>query len=437
MKYHSTRTNRDSLSFSQALRAGLATDGGLYVPDFSEQMPDFRHQQAQATIAQTATQLLATFLAGDRLAESLPAICTQALSFPIPLTALHVKDSYQLELFHGPTAAFKDVAAGFLAGCMARLRSNDDPTETIIVATSGDTGAAVAAAFHRRPGFRVVILYPDDRVSPRQAHSLGAFGDNILAFRVNGNFDDCQRLAKQALSDTQLREQMSLGTANSISLGRWLPQMVYYAHHAMAFYAQHGKRLGFVIPSGNLGHSTACLLAKKLGAPIGDAVLATNANPTLSEFAGGAAYRGRPSIATLANAMDVGDPSNFERLRWLFDNDENALRKQVRIERVDDQDIRAMIARAPHIYGAVVCPHTATGLIALERLRFTGNDAPFAVAATAHPSKFAETVESIIGHTITAPDAFAALLAKPSQAEPMDVDYQHLRDQLLNRTVSV
>ena len=312
---------------------------------------------------------------------------------------------------------------------MSRLRTDGAPPTTIIVATSGDTGAAVAAAFHRRPGFNVAILYPDGRVSPRQAHGLGCWGDNVRAFRVAGSFDDCQRLAKQALSDETLRREIALSSANSISLGRLLPQTAYYAHTALQFHADHGAPLNYIVPTGNLGNACAAFVAKRMGLPIGEIRLATNANDVLPRFFAGADYAPQASLATLANAMDVGAPSNFERLRyWL--GDDAALRAAFVAESVDDDVIRDTIREAPRRHGVVPCPHTATGLRLLERLREAGDIRPWAVVATAHPAKFESIVEPLVGHTVEPPPALAVSLARPASAESLPAAYETLRARL-------
>jgi len=318
IRYHSTRSTGSTVPISQAIAAGLAPDGGLYVP---ERLPtlDPAAFDPHGSLADTAATLLAPFFAGDALADELPAICAEAFAFDAPLRALPAHPhTTMLELFHGPTSAFKDFGARFLAACLRRLPRADARPLTILVATSGDTGAAVAAAFHRQPGVRVVILYPDGLVSPRQAHQLGCFGDNVTALRVAGRFDDCQRMVKAALNDTTLQAQHPLSSANSISLGRLLPQMSYYAHAALGWWREHGTPLNFVVPTGNLGNALACLWARELGLPIGTVRLACNANATLPDYFAGAEYTPREAIATLANAMDVGAPSNFERLRWLY-----------------------------------------------------------------------------------------------------------------------
>lgn len=422
MKYVSTRGHAPAIGLGAALVAGLAPDGGLYVP---ASLPAFVTADFDGcdTLPAVAARLLRPFFEGDTLASELDAICADALDLPSPLRAI-APGTWLLELFHGPTAAFKDFAARFLAACLARLRQADEAARTVLVATSGDTGAAVAAAFHRRPGFRVVILYPDGRVSPRQAHQLGAFGDNVRALRVSGSFDDCQALVKRALGDDTLKARVPLTSANSISLGRLLPQMAYYALAALERRRTGGAAPTFVVPTGNLGNAFAAVLARACGLPIGGIVLATNANRTLPDFFAGAGYAPRASIATLANAMDVGAPSNFERLRWLYPDD-TALREAVSAEAVDDATITAVL-RACAERGLVVCPHTATALRVLERRRAAGDRGDAVVVATAHPAKFETIIEPLLGHPIDTPPALAALLARQASATPIRADYADL-----------
>lgn len=427
MNFISTRNPAAPASLSAAIAAGLAPDGGLYVP---EALPAARDLAPADSLAGTAADLLRPFFAGDALAGELDAICREAFDFPAPLAALATPDDHVLELFHGPTAAFKDFGARFLAACLARLRRDDAQPLTILVATSGDTGAAVAAAFHRQPGLRVVVLYPDGRVSPRQAHQLGCFGDNITSLRVAGSFDDCQALVKRALNDASLQARTPLSSANSISLGRLLPQMSYYADAALRHRAATGAALNLVVPTGNLGNALAAILARALGVPLGRIVLATNANRVLPDYFGGGEYLPQASVATLANAMDVGAPSNFERLRWLHHGDDAALRRAFSAASVDDDAIRATIARRHRHFGEVFCPHTATAVKVLEDLRAAGDGGAWAVAATAHPAKFESVVEPLIGRAVEVPPALAALLVRPARAEPMAPDYDALRERL-------
>jgi len=431
LKFASTRGRAPAVGLGVAIAAGLAPDAGLYVPESMPNLPlsDFDGCESLAAIA---SRLLSPFFAGDRLAPALSEICTEAFDFPVPLKRLQGADTFLLELFHGPTAAFKDIGARFLAACLKRLRFDDAKPTTILVATSGDTGAAVAAAFHGLPDLRVVVLYPDGRVSPRQAHQLGCFGANVTAVRVAGTFDDCQALVKRALNDDELQATVRISSANSISLGRLLPQMCYYAQASLEHWRVRGQRLNFVVPTGNLGNAVAAAWAREVGMPIGDIALATNANAVLSDFFAGGEYAPRASLSTLANAMDVGSPSNFERLRWLFP-DAADLRGKFAAISVPDDEIRATIRDRQQRWGEILCPHTATAASALARLRANGAEGSWAIVATAHPAKFELVVEPLAGAAIPVPPALAAMLARPARAEVMAADYDAFRRRLARR----
>ena len=428
LRYLSTRGGAPAASLGEAIAAGLAPDGGLYVPERLPSIDPATFAPA-GSLATTANTLLAPFFAGDPLAGALPAICAEAFNFDAPLRPLARPDASLLELFHGPTAAFKDFGARFLAASLRRLREPQAPPLTILVATSGDTGAAVGAAFHGQPNLRVAILYPDGRVSPRQAHQLGSFGGNVQALRVAGSFDDCQRMVKAALRDADLQARVPLSSANSISLGRLLPQMAYYAHAALQTCHPHGAPLDLIVPTGNLGNALAAVWARAMGLPIGRIVLACNANATLPEFFAGGAYAARPAQPTLANAMDVGAPSNFERLRWTYPDDA-ALRAALNARSVDDATIRATVQRHAESYGELLCPHTATAMHLLDRepVRSHGQ---WAVVATAHPAKFEQVLEPLLRQPLAVPPALAVMLARPAQAEPLAADDDALRDWLL------
>ncbi|WP_019465709.1 threonine synthase [Dyella japonica] len=430
LHYRSTRGASHAARIEEVIAAGLAPDGGLYVPEALPQR-DPAEFDPNGSLADTATTLLDPFFRGSSLAGELPAICREALDFDVPLRPLSYRqDASLLELFHGPSAAFKDVGARFLAACFRRLRRNSDVPLTILVATSGDTGAAVAAAFHRQPGVRVVILYPDGRVSPRQAHQLGSFDDNVQALRVDGTFDDCQRMVKAALHDAELQLRVPLSSANSISLGRLLPQMSYYAHAALAWWREHGAPLNFIVPTGNLGNALACIWVREMGLPVGEIHLACNANATLSDYFDGSPYAPRPAVATLANAMDVGSPSNFERLRWTFPRD-HELRLQLHARSVDDETICETIVRHARDHDEVFCPHTATAVHLLDHMGVTS--LPWAVVSTAHPAKFDSVVEPLIGEHLEVPPALAAMLQRPAHAEPMSASDSALKAWLDQR----
>ncbi len=426
LRYLSTRGRAPAVGIGAAIATGLAPDGGLYIPETLPRL-DPESFNPRGTLAATASTLLAPFFAGDPLAEQLPAVCVEALDFDTPLRPLGGDPAGRvLELFHGPTAAFKDVGARFLASCLCRLPRADTRPLTILVATSGDTGAAVGAAFHGQPNVRVAILYPDGKVSPRQAHQLGCFGGNVRALRVAGRFDDCQRMVKAALNDVELQQAVPMSSANSISLGRLLPQMSSYAHAALGCWREHRAPLNFIVPTGNLGNALAALWVREVGLPVGEVRLACNANVALPEFFAGADYMPREAVATLANAMDVGAPSNFERLRWTFGEDVT-LQRKLSAQSVGDAMIQQTITRHAREHGEVFCPHTACALHVLDGLRAAGDHAPWAVVATAHPAKFESVVEPLVGQRVPVPQSLAAMLERPSSTEPMAADDDALK----------
>ena len=422
MRYLSTRGG-EQVDLIGALMRGLAADGGLYVPDeFPTFAPrDFRGE----TLASIAAELLEPFFAGSPLARDLEAICKDALDFPVPLVpvvAAHGELSV-LELFHGPTAAFKDVGARFLAAAMERAlphAASDSRPLTILVATSGDTGGAVAAAFHGRHGIRVGVLFPKGQVSPRQQHQLTCWGGNVRSFEVAGSFDDCQALVKAAFTDSGLRARHRLSAANSINVGRLLPQVAYHAAASLWHWRRHGTAAGSIVPTGNLGNGVACVWARAMGLPVREVVFAVNANRTLPDYLATGHWQPQPSIATLASAMDVGNPSNMERLRDLLP-DLQALREAVESYPVDDDSIRSQIAKDFARYGKVWCPHTATGFWVYDHLppaRRAGR--PWIVSATAHPAKFEGIVEPVIGRALEVPPALRALLDRPAASVALE-----------------
>lgn len=429
MLFVSTRNPSLTARFSEALAQGLAPDGGLYVPTTwpevrLEELPD------ASDLPALAQAVLRPFLAGDGLADELGAITREAFSFPAPLVPLDGGTKFAvLELFHGPTAAFKDFGARFLAASLSRLRTPDARPLRILVATSGDTGGAVAAAFHRRPRIEVAVLFPKGLVSPVQERQLTCWGDNVRSFAVRGTFDDCQRMVKEAFLDPVLRERSELSSANSINLGRLLPQMVYYVAASLRVWREHGERANFVIPSGNLGNALACIWARRIGLPIGEVVLAHNANRTVLDFLESGEWRPRPSVATLACAMDVGNPSNMERLRALYPGLEE-LRAAVSAYSVDDEQIRGRIRAGWQRFGQVWCPHTATAAEAYERLGRERQARRWVLVATAHPAKFPETVEPLIGRKVTPPPALAELLSRPTSFTEIEADLGALRAAL-------
>jgi threonine synthase len=417
LRFVSSRRAAPPVDLSEAISQGLAPDGGLYVPTRLPAVDPASFAGVDA-LPQIARGALAGFFAGDRLQPALGEIADAALDFAAPTTAVAAcRDPlFALELFHGPTAAFKDFGARFLAESLQRLKTEAAQPLTILVATSGDTGGAVAAAFHRRPWARVVILYPAGLVSPRQEQQLTCWGENVASLRVAGTFDDCQRLVKEAFGDPRLIRRHRFSSANSINVGRLLPQMVYYAASSLDVERKTGAKASYIIPAGNLGNAFAAVWARALGFPIARIILAHNANRTVPDFLETGVWMPRPSIATLASAMDVGNPSNMERMRALYPSWRD-IREQVSADWVDDATIRARIGEDFMRFGREWCPHTATAAEVYSRLGAAERrDGPWVLVATAHPAKFNEIVEPIIGKPVTIPESLERLLRLPRHA---------------------
>jgi len=425
MRFISTRGQAPAVSFGQALAQGLAPDGGLYMPQTWPVIPLTAFDGA-TTLPEVAEVMLRPFVDGDPIAAQIGDVVRDAFNFPAPLVPVaHEGKLSVLELFHGPTAAFKDFGARFLAASLSRIRKDaSDKPLNILVATSGDTGGAVAAAFHGRPGIVVSVLFPKGLVSPTQERQLTCWGDNVHSYRVAGTFDDCQRLVKEAFVDAALKQRFELSSANSINLGRLLPQAVYYAATSLAVHRAHGVAPNFLIPAGNLGNSVACVWARKIGLPIGRIVLAHNANRTVPDFLASGQWEPRASVPTLASAMDVGSPSNMERLRALFP-DIDGVRGAVRAESVSDAQIRARIAadyrQYAGEYGKPWCPHTATAAEVYARLPESERAAGrWVLVSTAHPAKFREIVEPLTGQRIEMPESLAKLFSRPVSCAELD-----------------
>ncbi len=426
MKFFSTR-GAGPASLDDALRMGIARDGGLFLP---EQLPTFTLADFDDanTMPEVATILLKPFFAASALEGDLDQIVAETFSFPIPTSQLRATGQAvsMLELYHGPTAAFKDVGAGFLAACLSRLEGNVESPLTILVATSGDTGGAVAAAFDKRPGMRVVVMFPDGRVSDRQAHQLCCWSDNVLSLKVQGTFDDCQALAKAAMADSELSAEHRFSSANSINIGRLLPQSIYYAESSLSHYRRTGRKPGYIIPTGNLGNASACIMAREMGLPVGPIIFATNANRTIVDYFESLEWMPRDSMQTLASAMDVGDPSNMERLRKLIGG-ADVLREQVGVLSVTDEQISVAIKKDFVEFGFATCPHTATATHTWRQLDDDLLDAHnWILVATAHPAKFETIVEPLIGETVALPPELEEMLSRPAHAISIEPNLESL-----------
>ena len=397
----STRGKAPPVSFREAVVAGLAPDGGLYVPQTIPRLSDVWWQQQRGRSFQDVAVAIAEEMAGGEFESGeLEAIVRDALDFPVPIVELD-RNLRVVELFHGPTFAFKDFGARTLARLMSHLHSGAG-TITVLVATSGDTGGAVAHAFHNVGGMRVVVLYPEGQVSDVQEAQFTTLGGNVTAVAVRGTFDDCQRLAKEAFADRTLQSRAQLTSANSISLGRLIPQTFYHAYAAL----QSKEPPTISVPSGNFGNLAAGVIAMRLGAPIKAFAAPTTINDTFPRYLASGRVEPRPSVTTLANAMDVGNPSNLERLRWLFDDDIRAMRAGITSLPHPDDEVRRAIRELHDRFGYVADPHTA--------IAYLGAAPVF--LSTAHPAKFREVVEPVIDQSVQLPDALAATLAQQKQA---------------------
>lgn len=435
MQFYSTHNPALRLSLREAVMTGLAPDGGLYMPDHFPVLPPSTMQHlSHLSTTEIAYQVLQPFI-GDEVPDTvLQRIITEAFNFSIPLVKLE-PDVGVLELWHGPTLAFKDVGARFMARLMGYFAEQAQQTLTVLVATSGDTGSAVAHGFYQVPNIRVVILYPHGRVSHVQEQQLTTLGDNISALSVQGSFDDCQRLVKQAFVDTDLKQHVQLTSANSINIARLLPQMLYYW---LAYQqASENQPIIFSVPSGNFGNLTAGLMAKRMGLPVARFIAATNSNDVVPNYLQTGTFTSRPSVATISNAMDVGNPSNFVRLLELYHQAVKAIRQDVVGYRTTEDETRQVIAQIYHDHQYLFDPHSAVGYHALQQYRAT-KPAPHygIVLATAHPAKFSEAIEPVIHAPVILPERLEQCLHLHNQASTLDNDFTQLKQYLLSFTTT-
>ena len=418
MKFISTRDSNLKASLSHAMQTGLAPDGGLFVP---EKFPtvEWKNFENNLSYPEFATKMLTDFFKGDELENNLSQICKNAFSFDVPVKKLNEKTSV-LELFHGPTLSFKDFGARFLANSLSFIKS--DKPFTILVATSGDTGSAVAAAFHKKENIKVVVMFPKGKISERQEKQITCWGDNVIAVEVEGFFDDCQTLVKEAFSTSWWTEKTNLNTSNSINIGRLLPQSTYYGFISWQYFLKTGKKANYIVPSGNVGNITACFWAKKMGFPIDEISMSQNANATIKDYIETAEYKPRASVETLANAMDVGNPSNFERLLYLL-GDYQSFKDNVKVVCADDEIISNEIKKVYSNFNEIVCPHTATAFYAQEQFN---NDKEYIIVATAHPAKFESVIEPILNLEVPPTEALQKLLDKKQYKSTIDKNMEKL-----------
>jgi threonine synthase len=429
MLYHSTNDPAHRVDLKEAILRSLPPDNGLYMPDSLPVLgPEFWAIWRELTFQEIGYAVAHAFFHEDVPAPALREIVEGTLAFDAPLVTLAPGD-HVLELFHGPTLAFKDFGARFMARLMAWLVRGDDRELTVLVATSGDTGGAVASAFHQVPGTRVVILYPRGKVSGLQEKQLTTLGGNITALEIDGTFDDCQRLVKSAFLDRDLAERLNLTSANSINLSRLVPQSFYYLHGSRQL--PEGVAPEFVIPSGNFGNLTAGLLAMQLGLPVKGFLAATNANDVVPAYLRTGEYRPRPSTATISNAMDVGAPSNFARMQALFGGSWDAMRGKIEGLAFTDDQTRAAIREVKSMHGYEIDPHGAVGWLAARKWRAAHPGNATITLETAHPAKFLDVMEQELGtDAVEIPERLAILADREKVAIPLPADEAAFKEWL-------
>lgn len=433
MQFISTNRNSPSVSFLEAMRAGLAPDGGLYMPTEIPQLPiSFWQHSESPDFQEIAFQMAKPYLNDELSEQEIHTVINDAFNFPILMKSVG-DNHFILELFHGPTLAFKDFGARFMARLFSEKAQKDRQDVTILVATSGDTGSAVAHGFYKVPGVRVCLLYPKGKVSKLQEQQMTTLGENITTLEVDGVFDDCQRLVKKAFTDNDLNSAIQLSSANSINIARLLPQSFYYVF-AQAVLRQKGLNDPiFSVPSGNFGNLTGGLLAMKMGMETHAFLAATNANDIVPRYLSGSEYKPKDSIQTISNAMDVGDPSNFVRIKALFDGSDSAIRSHLKGYSYNDQQTRETIRELYQKNGYIACPHTAIGYRAgVEDQNLVNSDRPYVTLATAHPVKFKDVIEPEIKSEIPIPKRLEIWLNREKKTISIGKEYEPFKEFLKN-----
>lgn len=427
MKFFSTKGKDKFVSFREAVIKSLPEDNGLYFPESIPVLePSFFTNLKNKSLPEIGIEVMRHFCTDDIPLSKLEEIMQDVLSFPTPI--VQVKENiHSLELFHGPTYAFKDVGARFLARCLGYFNETDNKEVTILVATSGDTGGAVAAGFYKVPGVKVIILYPSGKVSDLQEKQLTTLGENITALEVNGDFDNCQALVKRAFLDKEVNEKLSLSSANSINIARWLPQSIYYYEAIKQLTSPENAVIA--VPSGNYGNITAGMLAKRMGLPIKRFIAASNANDIVPRYISNGTYQVAPTIATLSNAMDVSDPSNFPRMMELYDQSWEKVKTDITGYTLDDENTLTTMSECYENTDYILDPHGAIGYKALKENMQRDEQGIF--LETAHPCKFINTVEKALHTTYPIPSFATDLMQKGKVAKKMKANYIDFKSFLL------
>lgn len=433
MRFISTNRNSPPVTFLEAMRTGLAPDGGLYMPDKIPILPiEFWQMSDQPNFQEIAFQMAKPYLNDELSDQEILSVVTDAFNFPIQMHSIGDKQ-FILELFHGPTLAFKDFGARFMARLFSEKAQRDQREVTILVATSGDTGSAVAHGFYKVPGVRVCLLYPKGKVSELQEMQMTTLGENITTLEVDGVFDDCQRLVKEAFTDSELNANMQLSSANSINIARLLPQSFYYVFAHADLHRKGFNDPIFSVPSGNFGNLTGGLVAMKMGMNARNFLAATNANDIVPNYLSGSEYEPKDSIQTISNAMDVGDPSNFVRIKALFDDSDSTIRSHLKGYSYSDQQTRETIRVLYQNYGYVACPHTAIGYrAAAEDQKQTKEERPYVTLATAHPVKFKDVIEPEIKSEIPIPARLETWLKKERKRHSIGREFEAFKEFLMD-----
>lgn len=436
MQYYSLQNPQHRVSFRDAVIQGLAPDRGLYFPSSVPRLEkDFIERLEEYDPLYIGRHVIQPFIGEEIPDKYLRQIVADTLSFPFPLREVE-PNIYALELFHGPTLAFKDVGAKFMAGCLGYFRKHDPRPVTVLVATSGDTGGAVANGFYNVPGVQVVILYPGGKVSTLQEKQLTTLGGNITALEIQGTFDDCQRMVKTAFLDQELTENHLLTSANSINVARWLPQMFYY-FMAYRKIKQWNKDTVFAVPSGNFGNICAGMMAARMGLPITHFVAATNRNDTVPRYMQNGLYEPHPAVPTLSNAMDVADPSNFVRILQLFSQSETALKAALTSYSFSDEETVAAIEKVCSDHDYLMDPHGAVGYLGLKKYLSKSPGHIGIFLETAHPVKFEDTMPGELRQQIDVPERVKQLYGREKKAVALSNDYTSLKNWLMGQSYAV
>ena len=432
MKYYSTNNKNELVDFKTALLTGLASDGGLYLPEcIPELSKSFLDDLPNYSIQEIAFHISSKFI-GDEINENeLQKIIQSSISFPAPLVSLN-KNLSVLELFHGPTLAFKDFGARFMARTMEYFLKDEDDELNILVATSGDTGSAVASGFLGVKGIRVFVLYPSGKVSKIQEQQFTTLGKNIQAIEIDGTFDDCQKIVKEAFVDKEIIGRKKMSSANSINIARLIPQTFYY-FEAAKNNMHNDDQLVFCVPSGNFGNLTAGLFAKKMGLPIHKFIAATNGNDVFPKYLHSGTFTPMASIKTYSNAMDVGNPSNLQRINDLFNNDVSLIKSVIYSKSFSDENTISAIAEIKDKFNYTIDPHGAVGYLAAESYKneIDGNS-KIVILETAHPAKFSDVVEKAVGKTVLLPSRLEECLSRKKLSTKLSNDYKDFKEYFIH-----